>query len=388
MRIKRIIKRVEYTFRRAYWRSKYTKSHQKELVSFCNAIGIKLSKQKGEDLFLNKWRRLYPNVNVDFYRFYSHFIGNDANIVPDDVFHIIIEPTLNSQTALQVYSDKNMFEKLFDSSLFPTCVLRKMEGDFMDKDYRLLHMDDKLFFTMVINNQHLVQKGRLIVKPSVETGGGAGVRLFIYNGNTWISDDGKELSMSLLNRLYKNNFIIQECIEPSEFVKQFNPTSYSTLRIFTYRSVKDDVPHFIGGYLRVGAIGSFKDNIWGGGYACPINEDGTLAEYAGDSSRRKYDSINGVLLRNKTFKIPNWDRVLEVVYRVALTNTPNRLLSFDVMLNADNIPFIIEFNVKHQTVTSVQTLQHAFFGEYTDEIIDYCIIRKDKICYSSLVRNV
>ena len=45
----------------------------------------------------------------------------------------------------------------------------------------------------------------------------------------------------------------------------------------------------------------------------------------------------------------------------------------------------IEFNIKNQTVTTVQTSGKTFFGEFTDEVIDYCKIRRDKIKYSMIL---
>lgn len=386
MNIKKIASKWVY-FMIANMRSvAYMRTHKKELNNYQIATGLKLNKQEGEDEFVAKWKPLYKKVNKDFFRFYSHYIGPSPDIVSDDIFHIIIEPILNNQSASSVYSDKNMFEKLVDPSLLPICILRKMEGDYMDNKYHILEMTDVLFGEMVLKNEHLQKLGRLIVKPSIDTGGGAGVRLFVYEDGDWKSNDGLMLSKKILDRYYKNNFIMQECIEPSPFVRQFNETSYNTLRLFTYRSVNDDQPHFIGGYMRVGAKGSFKDNVWGGGYACPINPDGTLANFAGDANRKRYDNINGISLADKKFEIPNFNKVLDLVYKVALVNTPNRLLSFDIMIDKDNIPHMIEFNIKHQTVTTVQTLQHPFFGDYTDEVIEYCLKNKGKICYPFCLR--
>lgn len=80
-----------------------------------------------------------------------------------------------------------------------------------------------------------------------------------------VNDEGQELSLAHLTKVYKKDFILQECVNPSAFVKQFNETSFSTLRIFTYRSVKDDAIHFIGGYLRVGAKEALKIMFGGEG---------------------------------------------------------------------------------------------------------------------------
>lgn len=375
-------KRLAYKLISGHFRRLYTNNHKRQLKRFSRSAGFSLSQCQGEEAFVAKWKPLYKDVNVDFYRFYSHYIGLDTNIVPDDIFHYIIEPVLNSRHVLPVYSDKNLFEKLIDRDVLPVCVLRNIGGDFMNRDYHIIQMDDEEFARRIIRNEELKAKGRFIIKPTTNTSGGHGVKLFLYKPDEgWKSTDGDSLSLSFIKEAYKKDFIIQECIEPSDFVKQFNPSSYSTLRIFTYRSVKDDLPHFIGGYLRVGAKGSFKDNVWGGGYAVPITQDGKLFNFASDAKRKRYGNVNGINLKDKSFEIPNWDMVLQLVSSVACILTPTRLLSYDIILDQNNVPHIIEFNTRSQTVTTVQTTTKTFFGEYTDEVIDYCLKNKHRISY-------
>lgn len=360
------------------------RTHRKEIKRFSKLAGVKLVPTKGEEVFIEKWHQIYKYINPDYYRFYSNYIGQDPNIVPDDCFHTIIEPLLNNPNALTTYSDKNMFELLFPREYFPICILRKMSGTYMDRDYQTLEMTQNILDKMLTKNERVKKLGRFIVKPTTETGGGKGVRLFILQPDGhWISNDGKELTFDYLEKYYKRDFIIQECIEPSDFVRQFNPISYSTIRIFTYRSVKNDEPHFIGGYLRVGAKDSFRDNMGSGGYSCPINEEGKLYPFASNIKRQRFDNINGVSLIENPFVIPNFNKVLEYVYEVAKRNIPNRLLSFDVMLDKHNNPHLIEYNIKWQTVTTVQTTTKAFFGEYTDEVIDYCKRNMDNLSYVS-----
>lgn len=364
----------------------YISNHKKELIRFCESAGVTLSKRGGETDFINKWKPIYANVNVDFYRFYANFCGEDANILSDDIYHTVVEPILNDQAALTVYGNKNMYELLMNRDIFPICILRNIDGDFMDRDYHVISMNEDEFAKRITSNERVKKLKKIICKPTTDTSGGNGVHLYrLRDDGRWINDEGQELSLAHLTKVYKKDFILQECVNPSAFVKQFNETSFSTLRIFTYRSVKDDAIHFIGGYLRVGAKGSFKDNVWGGGYACPIKADGTLAKFATDSQRKRYDNINGISLTENTFEIPNFDKVMELVTYVAKKNVPNRLLSFDIILDEANIPHVIEFNIKNQTVTTVQTSGKTFFGEFTDEVIDYCKIRRDKIKYSMIL---
>lgn len=370
-----------------YYKNLYgnIRTHSREIKRFSKLANVTLEPTEGEKEFLAKWRPIYSHIHPRFYRFYSHFVGKEPNIVPDDCFHTIIEPTLNNQNALTTYADKNMFELLFPRDFFPVCILRNMAGTYMDRDYHVLQMDENELAKRLTNNERIKSLGKFILKPATETGGGKGVRLFVLDKQSgkWVSNDKKEFSYNYLEKQYKRDFIIQECIEPSDFVRQFNPVSYSTIRIFTYRSVKDDQPHFIGGYLRVGAQGSFRDNMGSGGYSCPMDSKGNLMEFASNIKRQRFDNINGVSLKGSHFAIPNFEKVLEYVFEVAKRNIPNRLLSFDVMLDKQNNPHLIEYNIKWQTVTTVQTTTKAFFGEFTDEVIEFCKKNLDNLSYVS-----
>lgn len=381
--IKNIIKNLVYNVIDGYKCRLYKNNHAKELSNYIRATGIQIKSQERETEFLNKWSALMPagRINLGLYRFYANYLGDDPRIITDDVFHITVEPCLNSQDSIPVYGDKNMFERLLPQAYFPICIIRNMEYDYMDRDYHIIQMNNVEFENRILQNVDLCKKGKIIVKPSKDTGGGLGVRLFTYHNNNWINTEGDMLTLDYLGKKYKRNFIIQEALEPCKFVRQFNSTSYSTFRIFTYRSVIDDNPHYIGGYLRIGAKDSFKDNIWGGGYAIPINNDGTLANHASDAQRKHYDSINGINLKERVFAIPSWDKIIDLCYDIAVKITPNRLLSFDIMLDENEEPRCIEFNIKNQTVTTVQTTSKPFFGEFTEEVISYCKSRMRKRVY-------
>lgn len=349
------------------------KVHLREIENACKQANITLHAQPGEEEWLRKWSRLTPHVSIESYRFYSEFLGNDPNILSDDIFHAIIDPIINDKVSLPVYLNKNLYEKTMPQCSFPVCVIRNMNGDYMDRDYKDLQMTESLFNNMVIENQRLIQQGRFIIKPALNTGRGRGVHLFCYKDGKWVSDDNKTLSLDYLSKEYRSDFLIQECIEPSDFVRQFNPSSYSTFRIFTYRSVKDGEMHFLSGCLRIGDVGSFRDNVSTGGYAIPILDDGVLASYASNGTRKKYTIVNGVNLKEETYKIPNFDKILALAFEGAKMNPLNRVLCFDIILDTNNMPHIIEYNLKAQTIITIQATYKPFFGEFTDEIIEYCL---------------
>ena len=125
------------------------RTHSKEIKRFSKLAGVVLKPTDGEGAFLKKWGQIYKYIDPKYYRFYSTYIGQDQNIVPDDCFHTIIEPLLNNQNALTTFSDKNMFELLFPREYFPVCILRKMGGTYMDRDYQVQDMTDKRLAEML-----------------------------------------------------------------------------------------------------------------------------------------------------------------------------------------------------------------------------------------------
>ena len=79
-----------------------------------------------------EWRKAFSIADYQpslvHYRLFSHYIGADRRIVPEDVVRLFIEPTLNPPSYVAYYSDKNMFDKIFPVGFFPRTLLRKIRG--------------------------------------------------------------------------------------------------------------------------------------------------------------------------------------------------------------------------------------------------------------------
>ena len=60
----------------------------------------------GEDIYRSKWKRISKYVSPIDYRLFSHFIGENPNIVPEYVLHNIIEPIFLPREYQQFYNDK------------------------------------------------------------------------------------------------------------------------------------------------------------------------------------------------------------------------------------------------------------------------------------------
>ena len=86
------------------------------------------------------------------YSVFSHYIGANIDLVPEDICHDFIEPILNPFRYVGYYADKNVFDKLFPIGYFPKTIIRKMNGVWYDADYQKLDMTDshRIVFNLML----------------------------------------------------------------------------------------------------------------------------------------------------------------------------------------------------------------------------------------------
>ena len=94
----------------------------------------------------NYWKQLKPKVCTMWFEVYSHTTNNpDIHLVPDNIYHNIIEASLNNRGVAFSYRDKNFYELYYeDKSIFPECIIRNIEKFFYSKDYEFLDINDEL----------------------------------------------------------------------------------------------------------------------------------------------------------------------------------------------------------------------------------------------------
>lgn len=331
---------------------------------------FKNKKCPGEGDYINKWKSL-GKVNPIYYRLYSHYVGNDPNIVPENILHNLIEPVLTPPVYRHFLSDKNLFDRLFPEGVMPKTLLRCMGGFYYDKNYN--PVKDNHVLANILSD-------KIVVKPTIDTSGGMGVTIFVKQDNNYHELNNYEfvLTEDWLRCEYQGNFIIQECIEQSGKIAIFNPSSVNTIRIGVYRSVKNDEYIILDSLLRVGKSGCYVDNAHSGGVAIGIEKSGKLKHIAITREDTVLSNINGVDL-SKDFFIPNYDKVINFAKFVCKQIPYLRLLTLDIMLDKSDNPHLIEFNCTSYSEDIFQP-NATLFREYTDEIIDYVCKHKNERC--------
>lgn len=261
----------------------------------------------------------------------------------------------NDQKYLTAWDDKNYYELFHkDIATFPKTVIHNVQGTFMDKDYVLVS-DEKAI--------ELMQKyDELIIKPSTETGDGKGIKKIKP-----ISDDIRQLL-----RKYGRDYIVQEVIKQHKSISALNSSSVNVIR---FNSILIDgrvIP--LTASLKCGPIGSITDNAvtpdGRGGVAIGIDENGLLKDKAyfmnGESINRLE---NGAEF--KGLQIPSFNEIKSIVEKVHSRMPFFMFIGFDIAINAEGEPIVMEYNVKGPGNFLYQYTNGPTFGVHTDNVIKW-----------------
>jgi hypothetical protein len=329
---------------------------------------IKMHKQK--------WSRIIRGkIDLRSLKWYSGFTkNNNQDFVPEYIYYTIIEPILNDQTFSLSYSDKNFYDLIYPIGLFPETILRNIEGVYSNNLYSPF---------MITNNAQLfdVLSGNdmIVIKPSLDSGGGKDVELFLFKDENFITKAGVTLTFQYLQENYKQNFVIQKYLHQHPFLKKFNNTSLNTIRVLTYRSPITNCVTILHCLLRIGAKNNHVDNFNAGGYAIGINSKGVLNNFAINNHYKKVNNVNEIDLSDNQLVIPFFDKVQIISKEIAKRNIHHKLLGLDITIDSLNNIRCVEVNNDSNGMNFFQLVNGTLFGEFTDEVIQYCESNIDKL---------
>jgi hypothetical protein len=313
-----------------------------------------------------KWAEVHTLVTDHFHPAY----------IPESIYYNIVERCLNDYRFVDNYSDKNLYERVYASRLFPETIIRNINGIHYGTNYDVITED--------AIHSRLRGMGELIIKPAVDSGGGFRVaKLEVPEGGKMLLDDRPVDYRELLN-IYMENFLIQKRITQHEYFSSFNPSSVNTVRIFTYRSPADEKVHILHRLLRIGKPGSITDNQASGGISCGVDANGRLNDFAVDKYGNKSIESGAVVFR-KAGVVPGIEEMEQAAYSIAKDSLYARLIGFDFCLDQDEKVRLLEINNKNNEINFYQMNSGPLFGDFSDEILDYCQQAHKSVCLGYLV---
>lgn len=309
----------------------------------------------------NLWKKRY-NINVDkrWFSHYSYCYGEESPYyIPDNIFHSIIEPYFNRDDYTPFLSNKNYFEKWFPGLKHVVTIARNINGVWYDSNFNILSP------TQVLEKLHKYPE--FVVKPSVESGGGAGVK--------FINNKLNIQELELLTKSYTNDFIIQEVLKQHDCLHKIYPHSVNTIRIMTFNW--HGKIYMLSALLRMGINGKRVDNMVSGGVNCAIQSDGTL-------SNKLYNAI-GTLFEGHPNSGDMYDKKIENFQAIinAACDSHKQLpymgiISWDFALDTTATPVLLEFNLKPQGLDLHQRENGPIFGDLTIDVLDEVFANRTK----------
>ncbi len=301
-------------------------------------------------------KRGYKNVKTYWHRYFGGFNNIfSVEYLPEDIFHPYIAATVNEMKQWPALLDKNLLEVLFPNTKQLKSVVKNINGFYYNGSTRISEKE-----AIDICNTH----DRLVIKPSIESGGGKDVIGFRIKDKI---TDYKDMSLKHLLREFEKDFIVQEILEQHEDMKTLNESSLNSIRILSY--LREDGVHVLSSIVRIGRAGAFTDNSSSGGMSCGINEDGSLKGYGfNQAGNQRFITDSGTHLNQVV--IPAFDKAKELI-KAAHINVPYfKLIAWDVAIDRNKEPVLIEYNTYRMGISSLQLANGPLLGKFTDELLE------------------
>jgi hypothetical protein len=308
----------------------------------------------------NYFTRYGKKINKYWHYCYANASGiYSEKYIPEIIYYNEIELFLNREEMASGYDDKNIYDKLFPDVLKPVSKIRCINGVFYDKDYKKLKQPAAGLSFLETDREY-------IIKPSIDGQGGRGVHKLIRNKNR-VRLNSKEYDIADLPHVYNRDFLIQEIIQQHENLNKVYSKSLNTIRVISLRQDEEIV--LLSAIIRFGNNGAFIDNESSGGLSCGIQDDGILKNFAVGKKLDKHMKHPYTETAFEGTVIPNFSKVKNLVKKLHQKLLYFDIVSWDIAINQDAEPVLIEMNLMEQGINFHQATNGPLFGDLTDEIL-------------------
>lgn len=302
----------------------------------------------------DKWARYYYAKNGIF----------DPRYIPNTLYYTKIDQYFNSRKLGYGFNDKNYYSKIFTGIKQPEVVVRKINSMIFDENYNHISVKEA--------KEKILRYGEVICKPSQESGSGRGI-MFLTDANENMTD-------TFLSDKSYDDYVVQKLIEQHSELDKVHKGSINCLRITSV--LLEDGVHILSAVLRMGFGSSkvdnatAKDNAGYDGMSCGIDENGCLKKYAHGYTTGKVCEKHPDGLIFDGFKIPSYDKAVALVKKAHPLIGHFRLVSWDIAIDKEGEPVLIEANMRKGGINFHQFNNGALFGDLTEKILDEVFVKE------------
>ena len=319
-----------------------------------------LTKEQEQQIY-DYWKKYTDEFDIAYHKYYIDRTGQfDERFIPDDLFVGYIDGYLNNRAIEPGVADKNYFDLYLKGFKLPKTYIHLINGIFEDENYNIISKEKAI--------EILSNKTDITIKPSMASYGGKGVK-FLHNPS-------REEVEEFISNLGDENLIFQETIKQSSETAKLHSTSLNTIRIMTL-ILDGEVKVLPWCAFRMGIGNSKVDNASFGGIYCKVNEDGSLSNFAYDALGKKFEKHpDGGEFSSVKFEFI--DKIRNLVKDAAQRFPHFRLIGWDIAIDENNEPVIIEANLTMSGMDVIETICGPLFGDYTEKVLEEVFLNKHK----------
>jgi hypothetical protein len=145
--------------------------------------------------------------------------------------------------------------------------------------------------------------------------------------------------------------LIERRLRQGAFWRTLFPESANTIRLLTLWTLGEPAPFVARAVQRIGTADTVPTDNWsGGGISAPVDlESGTLGDgrmhpLKGKRPEQRFTSHPDTGTRIAGAVLPHWEGVVDAVLRAAASLPFNRMAGWDVLVDSEGVPVILEAN--------------------------------------------
>lgn len=313
------------------------------------------------------WRNNYgktidPSLHIAFMNLTGR---KDKRMIPGKIMRKEILPIFNDYDMSIFYKDKNLYDILVNPPRSAETVVKNINGTYFDANNNSI--DTQTASKKLINSDT-----DLIIKPSRSNNGNGVVKLNVKGKKIFL--DGEVINIYHLEEIYSENFIVQKAIRQHPTMAAPHPSSVNTLRMVTFRW-KGEIRYLLA-FARFGSNNDIRDNAGvdtgADGIRLGLTETGKFFNVALSKHGQTYTHhpTTGFCFADLD-PIPNFEEYKQFVKDCHKNILHLDIISWDVVVGFDGKPIFLEANFAGTTPFYQLAAQRPFFGDLTDEVLQY-----------------
>ena len=324
-----------------------------DMRSQSRVSGLKLTSSQRKQV--NDFWDRYTSVRLNAHTFYFEKTGYfSPYYIPDSIHIYRIDPYFNDWGKAKHIDNKCYYRRIFPDCLMPKTIVYRINGFWYNGDYKLINESQALLFIM--------ENRECFIKKAIDSYGGKGV--FYFNSMTQTIDYLKGILSDLTS-----DIVVQEAIVQSPTMSQLNESSVNTVRLISLLG-NDGIVKIYSTIVRMGGVKGIKvDNATSGGITCGVTENGQLKNIAYNAKGDKFMEHPSSKIHFETIRIPNFDKVKEMVVKAHLQVPHFRLVSWDIAIDLYDNPILIEANLCDGEIDFHQLNNGPLFNKDTEIIL-------------------